>query len=558
MNTLRKKYLVITAVFLALLVPMAWTFYTLYQPQLELRQQQRLDAMEPEVAERLLTLSLENRFDLTDTLEFIRMLMRDNRSDDALRVFQQLHARHADVPGVAFWYATSLRENRRWDEAEQAYLAVASRMEAMQREYEGMDFSRARDLDLVMAYRSTGLPVTLMSVEPQLIYQHLGENALEAGMAATGSRRAEWFGRAEGYFQNALTLDPDAMDVRGAFANLLLQMDRPDASLAEYRWMLEREPDNTGWLESAAVAAAAGRNFEAAERYIRAAYRQEERVQWRLERARYLSWGGRHEAALQEIESLLHEYPQNVAYIRERHQLLLNAGRHREFLEATDSWVARFPEELPLRLERVRVMIGLNRFSEAERECTAILALDPDQFEAALLKGEAFLWMGQHTAAQEQFRALEKRYPRPHVQKRLAQSYLWGQRPQNALPWFRMLNPAEMNDLEVVQGYAETLSLLERISTDDLNAVLDIYSYLQQASDASWSPLMLAALSRVLTRADHPHEALEMMRFAVVNGPNDLRLKLELADLLHAQGEFEEADRLYRDLLPPTLNERTS
>jgi len=237
---------------------------------------------------------------------------------------------------------------------------------------------------------------------------------------------------------------------------------------------------------------------------------------------------------------------------------LLNAGRHREFLESTDSWVARFPEEFPLRLERVRVMMGLNRYAEAERESTAVLALDPNQFEAGLLKGEAFLWMGQHAAAQEQFRVLEERNPHPNVRKRLAQSYLWGQRPQNALPWFRMLNPAQMNDLEVVQGYAEALTLQERISSDDLNAILAIHSHLHQHADESWPPLMLAALGRVLTRAERPREALGLLRSAVVHRPDDLHLKLELADLLHALGEFEEAERLYRAILSPTLTERTS
>jgi len=558
MKPLQKKYLTITVILLILLVPMAWIFHRLYEPQLTLREQQRLENMDPEVADQLLALSLENRFDLTDTLDFIRMLIRDNRSEDALMVFKQLNSRYQDVPGIAFWYATSLRENERWAEAEQAYLGVASLMETIQTESEGVDFTRARDLDIVMAYRRTGLPVSLMSVESQLIYHHLGLNALEAGLADSGTGRADWFGRSESYFQNALSLDPDAMDVRGAYANLLLQMDRPEDSLAEYQWMLEQEPENTGWLESAAVAAAADRKFKAAEDYIRTALRQEERSEWRLDRARYLSWGGQHETALQEIESLISEHPENVDYIRERNQLLLNAGRHRDFLESTESWVARFPDELPLRLERIRVMTGLSRYSEAERECTAVLALAPDHFEAGLLKGEALLWMGQHSEAQEQLRKLEERYPYPKVRKRLAQSYLWGERPQNALPWFRMLNPARMEDLDVVQGYAEALTHQERISPDDLDAIVAIHSYLHQHADDVWPPSMLVALSRVLTRADLPREALDLLRSAVVNRPDDKNLKLELADLLHSLGEFEEADKLYRDILPPTLTERTS
>lgn len=552
MNTLRQKFMLIAGVLLVLLLPVAWIFHRVYAPQLALREQQRLATMDPEVAGWLVGLSLENRFDLTDTLEFIRMLMRDGRPDEALRVFQQLHARHQDVPGIAFWYAQSLQDNRRWHEAEQAFLDLASRMEALHRENEGMDFSRARDLDLMMAYRRAGLPVTLMSVDPLQIYRHLGENALDAGVAASGAARTEWFERAEGYFQHALSLEPDAMDVRGAYANVLLQMNRPEAALDEYLWLLEREPDNTGWLESAAVAAAASRNFEAAEQFIRNALRHEARPQWRLELARFLSWGGRHEAALLEINLLIGEYPLNAAYVRERNQFLLNAERHREFLEATERWVALYPDEIPLRLDRMRAMIGLNRYEDAVREGSSVLVLAPDQFEAGLLRGEALLWMGRHGAAQEQFRGLEARNPDPAVRKRLAQSYLWGERPQSALPWFRMLHPERMNDLEVVQGFAEALSLQERISSDDLNAVLAIHSRIHPRMDEAWPPFMLAALSRVLARAGHPQEAVALLRSAVINRPEDLGLKLELADLLHTLGEFEEADQLYRLILSLT------
>lgn len=558
MNTLRKKYLLIAAVLLASLVPMAWIFRTMYQPQLVLREQGRLDAMDPETADHLLALGLEDRFDLTDTLELIQLLLRDGRTDDSLRVFQRLYERHPDVPGIAFWYATSLSENRRWSEAEKAYLDVAAWTEDRLRESDGMDFSRARDLDLVMAYRRAGLPVTLMSVDPQLLYRHMGENALAAGMVSTGTERAEWFARAEGYFQNALKINPDAMDVRGAYANLLLQMDRHGDSLAEYLWMLEREPENTGWLESAAVAAAAGRDFEAAALHIRAALRLEENPRWRINLARYLSWGGRHDAALHEVDSLISAHPQTPEYIRERHQFLLNAERHTEFLEATDRWAARFPEEFPLRLERVRVMIGLNRYEEAARECAAILALDPDQFEAALLEGEALLWMGQHVAAQEKFRRLEEQHPLPAVRKRLAQSYLWGQKPQQALPLFRKLDPASMYDPEIAQGYAEALALQEWVSSEDLNTVEAIHSRIRHQPDESWPPAMLAALSRVFTRADHPVEAVELLRSAVEYRPEDLSLKMELADLLHALGRFEEADELYQIILSLTQNKRSS
>ena len=555
---LRTKYIWIALVLLVLLVPAVWVFRVVHEPQLALRRQRQQAAMDPEVAGRLVSLAKADRFDLTDTLELIRMLMRDGRPEEALDVFERLHTRFRDVPGITFWYATSLRENRRWEEAERTYLEIAARMNELQRERPGIDFTRARDLDLILAYRRVGLPDSLMAVDPHLIYWHLGENALEAGMATSGARRAEWLERSAGYFEQALVLDPDATDARGAYANLLLQMDRADDGLREYQRLLEREPENEGWLISAAVAAAAGQDFDAAERYIRTALRLDDRSEWRLDRARYLSWGGRHELALQEISALISEYPQHVEFIRERHQLLLNAGRFSEFLEATDRWAARYPEDFELRLERARIMIGLERHAEAVRECAAVLALDPGQDEAALLQGEALLWMGQHAAAQELLRDLEERLPGPRVRKRLAQSYLWDQQPHRALPLFRLLDPARLSDLEVVQGYAEALAEQERVAADDLNAVLAIQSHIQRRHDETWFPMMLAALSRVLTRADHPQEAVGLLRSAVESRPGDLRLKLELADLLHALGDFEAADQLYRAILSPIRKEVSS
>ncbi|GEM_PF-4817411 len=556
MSKLRKKYICIALVLLVAMAPLVWLFHYAYEPVLVLREQQQLEKMDPEVTEQLLTFTLDDRFDLADTLEFVRMLLRDGRSDDAVQVFQILHARYADVPGIVFWYAESLRENHLWEEAENVYLDIAARMESFWQQNEGVDFTRARDRDLVMMNRRTGLPVSLISVDPSNLYRHLGENALSAGMDTEDeTERDSWFARSEGYFNYALSLNPDANDVRGAYANLLLQMKRPEESLAEYVTLLELEPENTGWLESAANAAAAGQNFEAAALHTRAALNVEERVEWRLKLARYLSWDKEHSAALLEIDSLISDYPNNREFLLEWYQFLLNAQKYDEFLRATDRLASLFPEEYPIRVERIRILMSMNRYEEASNEAASILALDPEQVEVALLRGEAYLWMKQYGSAQEALLKLEERNPVPLVQKRLAQSYLWDEKPNQALIWFRMLDPASMQDPEVVHGYAEALSQQAQISEEELNSVLIIHTYLEQNPDQTWPPTMLAAMSRVLTRSGDPEKAVGLLQSVVATLPDDLNLRMELADLLHAQGRFEEADELYQSILYTTSNE---
>lgn len=554
MKNPRTHYLWIGGVLIALLIPLFFAFRTYYRPELDLRMQATRPALNPAEGDRLLELGLEDRFDLSDTLTLIQLMVQADRPDDALLLFERLHNRFSDVVGIALWYAHDLRENERWAEAERVYLAIANRMDEVERE-SGVDFTRAQDRDLVLAYRRIGLPEELLTVEPREIQQYLGENALEAGLEASGQSRSLWLSKSREYLEKALSMDPDHAGARGVYANLLLQLDQPLASLQQYQRLLEQEPRNVGWLVAAAVSAAAGDNFELAANYMRDVLRQEDRAAWRLEYARHLSWGGNHETALQEIGLLIAEDPENTDYLREYHQFLLNAGRYPQFLDSTERWAARYPEDFDLRLERMRVMMGLERYADALREGSSILALDPDHTEAALLEGEALLWMGDHASAQQHLSRLVERDPQPRIRKRLAQSYLWGGRPQEALPQFRRLDPGRINDVEVAQGYAEALAVAEHLPPDDVTTVRNMKSRVIANRDAEWPTPLLAAMGRVLARAGYPREALTLMQAAGQKDPGNLRMQLELADLLQDLGDHDEADRLYRTILAPLERE---
>lgn len=533
-------------------------FRAVYEPQLALRAQQRLPAPGEFELSRLLRLALADRFDLTDTLKLIKMLEDADRVDDAMDVFTRLRARYPNALQICMWHAERLQRYGRWDAAEAQYLKMlgilAERGSTGSRPLNG--FWRASHRELAMAQHGADMPSGLMSVSAEDIYRRLAENAMAAGLASDGEERARRLEKSEGFFKSCLAINPGHHATRGDYANLLLQLGRPADSLRQYQLLLETDPRNLGWLVSAAIAAAADRQFAAAESHIRAALRIENRPEWRLEMARFMSWAGKHESAIAEIEALIAEHPETLEYQRNRADFLLNARRHREYLAETALLAARNPLDLDLRLNRLRAMLGLGLYPEAAQEAASLLALYPEHFEAAMLKAEALLWSGDYRSAQADLGILERAAPADdRVLKRLAQAYLWDKLYDKALDYFRRLNPAEMTDSEVAQGFAEAIVGAETPATDDADRIFAMYNAINRSPETPRPLPMLAAVGRALRKTGRVEEAVELLRAAARRAEANLKLRLELADLLQDIGRHEEADRQYRLITSPQLEE---
>jgi tetratricopeptide (TPR) repeat protein len=544
------RQLALLAVLIAgLALGLTLLFRWVYEPELALRAQLRRPAPDPAELDRLIRLAAADRFDLTDTLQLARLLKQQGRVDDELKLFLRLETRHPTTPAIRLWYAERLHQYGRWAEADAEYLALLDLVQRQDRAdpRTAARFWRARDKDIAVARRVAELADRLAPVPLDELYRKLAENAMAAGAAATGAHRQVWFEKSQDFFARSLERNPGNQDTRGAYANLLLQSGRPDESLRQYQLLLETDSTNTGWLVSAALAAGADRQFGQAEHYIRRALAVENRPEWRLELARFMSWGGKHDAALSEMDTLLEQFPDSLPYRRERAAFLLNARRHREYLAETARLAAANPLDFDLRLNRIRAMIGLESYPEAVQEASALMALEPGHREAALLRAQALLWMGDYRTAQAAWQALALRDPDDRsVRKHLAQSFLWDKRYDEALAVFRPLNPAALDDPEVAQGYAEAVAGKETPAADDVAAIRAMRQEIVRRPDAAWPVPLLTALGRALRTIGDKDAAVELFRAATLRAESNLKLRLELADLLQDLGRREEADREYR------------
>ncbi len=549
MKPASRKISLIAVFMIALIAALILLFRVIYEPQLALRKLQRSEEADPNEMERLLQISGENKFDLTDTLQLAGMIEAEGSEDEALALFENLVKRYPGAPVIKLWYAERLQQYSRWNEAEIQYLALLVEIgeNSHSTEDRARKIWRAGEKDIAVARRVAKIPQDLAGVSGEYVNIRLAENAMAAGMASSGADRAQWFDKSSSYFKECLKLDPDNHTVRGRYSNLLLQMERPAESLLNYQLLLETDPNNVGWLISAAIAAGANRQFDLAERYIRGALRIENRPEWRLELARFMSWGGKHDAALGEITALIEEQPGSQTFRQEHAQLLLNAGRHSEYLNNTARLAAADPLNLNLRLNRIRAMTGLRLYREAANEAAAALALFPDNREAAMLKAEALLWNNDYAAAQADLLLLTSAHPDDRTtRKRLAQSYLWDRRYADALRIFRTLRPESLDDFEAAQGFAEAVAGAGKPVADDAERIRAMHSAVTRRPSGDYPATMLSAIGRALREIGDNDAAVELLRDASQKAQANLVLRLELADLLESIGRHKEAGEQYR------------
>ena len=559
MKQTTRQAIILSAMLLGLIVALLVLFFFFYEPELALRAQQNKPEPNPQELDRLVKLAEMDRFDLTDTLRLARLLQQNNRTDDELALFQRLENRYPTMPTIRLWHAERLQQYAKWNEADATYSALLELMKnkkQMQKNVSGR-FWRAQDKDIILAKYAGEISDRLAPVTLDELYRKLAENAMAAATAATGTHAEAWMEKSKILFEASLKENPANQGARGAYANLLLQAGKADESLRQYQNLLETNPENTGWLISASLAAAADRNFNQAEIYLRRALAIENKEEWRLELARIMSWGGKHDSALAEIQLLIEQFSNNPEYRLEHATFLLNARRHSEYLAQTARLSAANPMNFELRLNRIRAMISLGAYPEAVNEASALIALDPQHREAATLRAQAMLWHGDYSAAQTAWQELVRQAPDDMVaRKRLAQTFLWDKRYDDALAIFRTLNPDAMDDEETSQGYAEAVAAKDTPTATDAAMIRAMHQEMKRKKNTAWPVPLLSAMGRALRSIGDKETAVELFRAATQRAETNLKLRLELADLLQDIGLREEADREYRRITNTDTKDR--
>lgn len=268
-----------------------------------------------------------------------------------------------------------------------------------------------------------------------------------------------------------------------------------------------------------------------------------------LSMARNLVALNRSEEALERFHQLLDFDPQAFDLHEEFAAALLSAARPKEAL----TWLNR-AAELSLDGEYLlgAVYSNLEEFDRAVNVYKHIVKERPRQLKAWRLMADAATWAKDYRLGIHLYKQLLSRAPDDEsLQIGLANAYLWSGQYQRALNlfvtvlrkspdrydlWIAVVNAAAGDEQsDPVQLNQEARRLLQRIAS----------SRRFWPDNRDFKRGMAEALFRYGDRG----RAMAMMRELIAADPSDRKLLRTMADALHEQGEYEEAERYYNLLL---------
>jgi len=152
-----------------------------------------------------------------------------------------------------------------------------------------------------------------------------------------------------------------------------------------------------------------------------------------------------------------------------RGSVLVAKGDFEEGLMSLDRGAAHAPNDPVVRAKRATALIGLSKPVEALAEAEASLAIDPDNFEARIVKAQSLGARGDYAAAESLFAGLIAQSPEPYVYIRRAAFYMGsGQYGKGVADYDQVVKAAPDNSISY---YARGWGLLKM--GDSVNAFAD-------------------------------------------------------------------------------------
>lgn len=247
--------------------------------------------------------------------------------------------------------------------------------------------------------------ITAQSDIRAMVFQHLGTISLHL-------RRCE---EALKWFDSALSMLKEPVDVRVSRAEAFTQCGNKAAATEELRKVLEVEPDNARALHQLALLT------NNREELLTLAIRADSLLpdSW-LERANYRMTEKNYSGAD-------HDYTRALAFLRHDAEIWLNRGLAREQLGNYSGAYEDFSTAIQLDeqlvaawLHRGNVLVQLKQFKNALEDYTAALAIAPDYGKAYFNRGGVFLKLNEKQKACSDFqRASELGLVLPEKVKRI-------------------------------------------------------------------------------------------------------------------------------------------
>jgi tetratricopeptide (TPR) repeat protein len=223
-------------------------------------------------------------------------------------------------------------------------------------------------------------------------------------------------------------------------------------------------------------------------------------------------------------------------------QVLLQSGDSNRTVQVTQEILARDPRNVAARLLRSRALIRLGQRDQARNELLQASQQYPDLAEAKLQLASLDMEEGKHKAAEETFRAMYSKSQDPRAFMGLVQSHVAQGQPEPAI---KMLRDELAKNPERVE-YRVALANISVVTKDYPTAVEEYKKVLEKLPRAADVWLRLGETYR---RSGDMGSALSSFQKAREIAPNNVPAMLQLALIYDTAGQRGDAKSLYEQIL---------
>jgi tetratricopeptide (TPR) repeat protein len=365
-------------------------------------------------------------------------------------------------------------------------------------------------------------------------------------------------------YEKALKANPNYRFGLLNTARTLTHLRQTDRALADYQAFLQAYPDHfEGRRYFGKLLLATNHPKEAIDqfKYLQAHYPG--KFSDNLDLARALNGSQNPTEALQELNVALQKASQNKADVyAEMAKAHIALKQNTLATSAYDDALRANPERVELLEQKAQLLKSIGRFAEAEQAYLTYLDKVPDDAEARYDLGLVYMGQQAYDNAIPQFQqVLQAQPPITAARKDLAYAYhMQGQLP-NAIPIYEALLADPTNTDEADKAQTRQNLAIAYHQTKQFEKALALYRDLaqQMPENTSLKQDYTNVLLQLGDGAKQEGDAVQAIAYyeeaAKVTNPFDVKPLLAQAQLYSEQQRWEDAERLYQDVLGKDPNQ---
>jgi len=336
---------------------------------------------------------------------------------------------------------------------------------------------------------------------------------------------------------------PLNLKVQKELADLLSQKKEYRRAIERYQWILQKDPDN---LQIRLFLASNYYQISELEKALiewrQVLIRDPQNVEARTNMAEVLGATRRLDESIILLEGLVKQFPKQLSLKKKLAQALVSTRRNKEALPFLQELFRQDPADLEIQLLLAQVLSAGKYYDESLTYLDTYLKKKPDHSSALLEKARALFNTGNHSQALEVYERLKKAEPQNlDLKREIAEAYYLSGRIKPALSEFELLADLFPNEYQLQEKVGEL-----HFQNKDYNQAVKAYQKaLSLDSDNFFTQLNLARAYHLSGQKD---QALTLYR-SILSKRNDLKIQVEMADLLFEIQQFPEAFKIYQQLL---------